>query len=159
MISLLKLLEKNCRLNNAQLASMLGISEDEVAKKIEELEKNHIILGYRAIVDWEQAKEDSVNALIEVKVTPQRDLGFERVAERIYQYEEVESLYLMSGGFDLCVMINGKSMKEVAQFVATKLAPIEGVRGTATHFVLKKYKDHGVMFNVEEEKQERAYLL
>ncbi|MGI6577073.1 MAG: Lrp/AsnC family transcriptional regulator [Eubacteriales bacterium] len=159
MMSLLKLLEKNCRLTNSQLATMLGISEDEVAEKIRELEKNNVVLGYRAIIDWEQTKEDSVTALIEVKVTPQRDLGFERVAERIFQYEEVESLYLMSGGFDLSVTITGKSMKEVALFVATKLAPIEGVSGTSTHFVLRKYKDHGVMFRVEEEKQEQAYLL
>ena len=159
MMSLLKLLEKNCRLTNAQLATMLGIGEDEAAEKIRELEKDHVILGYRAIINWEQTNEDSVTALIEVKVTPQRDLGFERVAERIYQYEEVESVYLMSGGFDLVVLINGKSMKEVAQFVATKLAPIEGVNGTATHFVLKKYKDHGDMFSIEEEKQEQAYLL
>lgn len=159
MTSLLKLLERNCRVSNAQLGAMLGLKEEEVDEKIKELEMNNTVLGYRAIVDWEQIKEEVVTALIEVKVTPQRDLGFERVAERIYQYEEVESLYLMSGGFDLSVTITGKSMKEVALFVATKLAPIEGVSGTATHFILKKYKDHGVMFNVEEEQQERAYLI
>jgi DNA-binding Lrp family transcriptional regulator len=111
------------------------------------------------MVDWDRTDEEIVTALIEVKVTPQRGLGFERVAERIYQYDEVESLYLMSGGYDLSVTIAGKSMKEVALFVATKLAPIEGVSGTATHFILKRYKDHGVMFKIEEEKQEKAYLL
>jgi DNA-binding Lrp family transcriptional regulator len=157
--SLLKLLEKNCNLTAAQLAVMLGDTEEAVAEQISRLEKDHIILGYKAMVDWDRTDEEIVTALIEVKVTPQRGLGFERVAERIYQYDEVESLYLMSGGYDLSVTIAGKSMKEVALFVATKLAPIEGVSGTATHFILKRYKDHGVMFKIEEEKQEKAYLL
>lgn len=159
MNSLLKLLEKDCRISTAQLAVMLGEEETAIKEKIKELEENHTILGYKAMIDWERTDEDIVTALIEVKVTPQRGLGFERVAERIYQYDEVESLYLMSGGYDLSVTISGKSMKDVALFVATKLAPIEGVSGTATHFILKRYKDHGVMFKIEEEKQEKAYLL
>lgn len=159
MKKLLKLLEKNCRLTATQLAVMLGEDEDKVTQDINRLEKNHVILGYKAMIDWERMDEEIVTALIEVKVTPQRGEGFERVAERIYQFDEVESLYLMSGGYDLSVTIAGKSMKEVALFVATKLAPIEGVSGTATHFILKRYKDHGVMFKMEEEKQEKAYLL
>jgi len=159
MKSLLKLLEKDCRISAAQIAVMLGEDEETIKEKIKELEDKHIILGYKAMIDWERTDEDVVTALIEVRVTPQRGLGFERVAERIYQYDEVESLYLVSGGYDLSVTISGKSMKEVALFVATKLATIEGVSGTATHFILKRYKDHGVMFRIEEEKQEKAYLI
>ncbi len=159
MKNLLNLLEKDCRYTNEQLAVMLGVEESEVTARIKELESKHIVLGYKAMIDWERTDEEIVTALIEVKVTPQRGLGFERVAERIYQFEEVESLYLMSGGYDFSVTIAGRSMKEVALFVAQKLAPIEGVSGTATHFILKRYKDHGVMFSIEEEKQEKAYLL
>lgn len=159
MNKLLKLLEKDSRLTVSQLAVMLDEEESAVAGEIKKLEDSHVILGYKAMIDWERTETEVVTALIEVKVTPQRGEGFERVAERIYQFDEVESLYLMSGGYDLSVTITGKSMKEVALFVATKLAPIEGVSGTATHFVLKRYKDHGVLFKIEEEKQEKAYLL
>lgn len=159
MKNLLELLEKDCRYTPAELAVLLGEQEAVVAQKISELEKRHIILGYKAMIDWERSDEEVVTALIEVKVTPQRGLGFERVAERIYQFEEVESVYLMSGGYDFSVTITGKSMKDVALFVALKLAPIEGVSGTATHFILKKYKEHGVMFSIDEEKQEKAYLI
>ena len=156
---ILKLLEDNCRLTPAQIAAMLGKEEKEIENAIAEFEKNHIILGYKAMVDWDRTEEEIVTALIEVRVTPQRGEGFDRVAQRIYQYEEVESLYLMSGGYDLSVTIAGRTMKEVALFVAQKLAPIEGVSGTATHFILKKYKDKGVMFEIEEEKQEKAYIV
>ncbi|MDL2289022.1 Lrp/AsnC family transcriptional regulator [Oscillospiraceae bacterium OttesenSCG-928-F05] len=159
MESILKLLENDCRLTAKQIGTMLGVPEDAVTEQIKSYEKAHVILGYRAVVDWERAEEDVVTALIEVRVTPQRGEGFERVAERIYQYDEVESLYLMSGGYDLSVTIKGKTMKEVALFVARKLAPIEGVSGTATHFILKKYKENGVMYKVQEDKQERAYIL
>jgi DNA-binding Lrp family transcriptional regulator len=113
---------------------------------IDKYEQDRVILGYKAIIDWDKTDRESVNALIEVKITPQRDRGFDRVAEKIYNYPEVESLYLMSGGFDLAVMIEGKTMKEVAYFVAMKLAPIEDVISTATHFVLRKYKDKGVVY-------------
>jgi len=156
---LLKILENDCMLTPEQIAVMLGEEPGKIAEAIKDFEKNNIILGYKAIVDWERTSEEIVTALIEVRVTPQRGRGFERVAERIYQYEEVESLYLMSGGYDLSVTIAGKTMKEVALFVATKLAPIEGVSGTATHFILRKYKDNGIMFKIEEEQQEKAYLL
>jgi DNA-binding Lrp family transcriptional regulator len=156
---LLKILENDCMLTSDQIAAMLGEEPSAIADAIKELERNNIILGYKAIIDWDRTDEETVTALIEVKVTPQRGRGFERVAERIYQYEEVENLYLMSGGYDLSVLIAGKTMKEVALFVATKLAPIEGVSGTATHFILKKYKDNGIMFKIEEEQQEKAFLL
>jgi len=159
MNNLLKLLEKDCSISAEQLAVMLGKDEETIKKKIREYEEKHIILGYKAMVDWERTEEDFVTALIDVKVTPQRGSGFDRVAERIYQYDEVDSLYLISGGYDLSVKLTGKSMKDVALFVATKLATIDGVTGTATHFLLKRYKDHGVIFKVEEEKQEKAYLL
>jgi len=159
MIDILKILNTDCRLSPAQMAKMLGCTEVEVSQAMLDLENNHVILGYKAVINWERASQEVVTALIEVRVTPQRGDGFEKIAERIYQYPEVESLYLMSGGYDLAVTLNGSTMKDVALFVATKLAPIDGVSGTATHFVLKKYKESGVLFEVNSEKQERAFLI
>lgn len=130
-----------------KIARMLGVNEAEVASKIEKLEKENIIVGYKTIVDWDKTERDVVTALIELKITPQRGEGFDRVAERIYKYPQVSSLYLMSGAYDLAVTIEGKSMKEVALFVAEKLAPMDEVISTATHFVLKKYKEEGIVFN------------
>jgi len=149
MNEFLKTIENNCRLSDEQLAMLLGKDEGDIRAMIEKYEKERVILGYKAIIDWDKTERECVNALIEVKITPQRDRGFDRVAERIYNYPEVESLYLMSGGFDLAVMIEGKTMKEVAYFVAMKLAPIEDVISTATHFVLRKYKDKGVIYGAE----------
>ena len=149
MNELLKLLEDNSRLTNEQLAQMLGKEVGEIRDMIEKYEQERVVLGYKAIIDWDKTDKESVSALIEVKITPQRDRGFDRVAEKIYNYPEVESLYLMSGGFDLAVMIEGKTMKEVAYFVAMKLAPIEDVISTSTHFVLRKYKDKGVVYGAE----------
>jgi len=149
MNELLKLLEDNSRLTDEQLALMLGKETGEIREMIEKYERERVVLGYKAIIDWDKTDKESVNALIEVKITPQRDRGFDRVAEKIYNYPEVESLYLMSGGFDLAVMIEGKTMKEVAYFVAMKLAPIEDVISTSTHFVLRKYKDKGVVYGAE----------
>lgn len=149
MNELLKLLEGNSRLTNEQLAMMLGKETGEIRDMIEKFERDRVILGYKAIIDWDKTDKESVSALIEVKITPQRDRGFDRVAEKIYNYPEVESLYLMSGGFDLAVMIEGKTMKEVAYFVAMKLAPIEDIISTATHFVLRKYKDKGVVYGAD----------
>jgi len=157
MKELLQLLEDNCRLTDEQLAQMMCKETGEIRRMIEQYEKERVILGYKAIIDWEKTENESVNALIEVKITPQRDRGFDRVAERIYQYPEVESLYLMSGGFDLAVMIEGKTMKEVAYFVAMKLAPIDDVISTSTHFVLRKYKDKGVIYGAKSE-DERGML-
>ncbi len=145
MNELLKLLEKDARLTPEMLAAMLDKEVGDVKAMIDEYEKNGTIVGYNALIDWEKTDREYVTALIELKITPQRDLGFDRVAERIYNYNEVQSLYLMSGGFDLCVVIEGKTMREVALFVAEKLAPMESVISTATHFVLRKYKDKGLI--------------
>ena len=146
MKKLLQLLEDDCTLTRAQLASMTGMSEEEVAAAIRKYEEDKVILGYQAVVDWNSTDRESVTALIEVKVTPQREEGFDRVAERIYQYDEVESVYLMSGSYDLTVIVTGRTLHEVARFVSDRLAPLEDVTGTATHFILKKYKDKGLIF-------------
>ncbi|MBR3691833.1 MAG: Lrp/AsnC family transcriptional regulator [Clostridia bacterium] len=145
-IKLLKILEENPRLTVAQLAQMAGIDLGDAEKTIAECEQNHTILGYRTMIDWNKTDVDTVTAFIEVKLQPQRGDGFDRIASHIYRWPEVTSVHLMSGGFDLAVTIQGKSLNEVAMFVAQKLAPMEGVTATATHFVLKKYKDHGVEF-------------
>ena len=155
MKKLLQLLEDDCTLNHAQLASMTGMTEAEVAAAIAKYEADHVILGYKAIVDWDRTERESVTALIEVNVTPQRGEGFDRVAERIYQYDEVEFVYLMSGSFDLTVIISGRTLKEVALFVGEKLAPLEDVTGTATHFILKKYKEKHLIFQKQEAQEER----
>ncbi|MCI8650854.1 MAG: Lrp/AsnC family transcriptional regulator [Oscillospiraceae bacterium] len=152
---LLQLLESDCTLTHDQLAAMTGLSVEEVRAEVKRMEADGLILGYRAVVDWDRTEREAVTALIEVKVTPQRGEGFDRVAERIYQYDEVESVYLMSGAFDLTVIISGRSLKEVARFVAEKLATIEDVTGTATHFILHKYKENHLIFEKREEQQER----
>lgn len=149
MNELLKILEGNSRLTDEQLSMLLGKEQGEIRTMIDQYERDRVILGYQTIIDWDKTDKESVSALIEVKITPQRDRGFNRVAEKIYSYPEVESLYLMSGGFDFAVMIAGKTMKEVAYFVAMKLAPIEEVVSTSTHFVLRKYKDKGVIYGAE----------
>jgi DNA-binding Lrp family transcriptional regulator len=140
---ILAALEQNGRIELKELAIMLDIKEAELANEIAQMEKEHIICGYNTIINWDKTNEEKVTALIEVKVTPQRGHGFDNIAERIYNYSEVSSLYLMSGGFDFTVIIEGKSMKSVALFVSSKLATIEGVISTSTHFVLKKYKVYG----------------
>ena len=148
MDNLLKILEDNATLTPAQLAVMLDKEEGDIKKIIDKYEADGVILGYKTMIDWDKTDREYVSALIEVKITPQRDRGFDRVAERIYNFPEVQSLYLMSGGYDLAVLIEGKTMKEVAYFVAQKLATIEDVISTATHFVLRKYKDKGVIYGV-----------
>ncbi len=155
MKKLLQLLENDCTLTHEQLAAMTGLSVEEVTRAVKQYEAERTILGYKAIVDWDRTDRESVTALIEVKVTPQRGEGFDRIAERIYQYEEVESVYLMSGSFDLTVIISGRSLKEVALFVGEKLAPLEDVTGTATHFILKKYKEKHLIFPTQETQEER----
>ena len=154
---LLKLLEEDCTYTQEQLASMADMPLEDVEAAIQRYEADKTILGYQAIVDWDRTDREAVTALIEVKVTPQRGDGFDRVAERIYQYDEVESVYLMSGAFDLTVIISGRTLKEVAQFVGQRLAPLEGVTATATHFILKKYKDHGTVL-VRKTKDERILV-
>lgn len=153
--AILQALEDHANLTPAQLSAMCGKETGDVKKLIETYEENGVILGYKTIIDWDKTDREYVSALIEVKITPQRDRGFDRVAEQIYSYPEVQSLYLMSGGFDLAVLIEGKTMKEVAYFVAQKLAPIEDVISTATHFVLRKYKDKGIVYGAPE-KDERG---
>ena len=157
MSKLLQLLESDCTLTPAQLASMAGMTEEAVRAEVKRLEEEKVILGYKAIVDWDRTQREAVTALIEVKVTPQRGEGFDRVAQRIYQYDEVESVYLMSGSFDFTVIISGRSLKEVAQFVGERLAPLEDVTGTATHFILHKYKEKHLIFE-RQEKQERELI-
>ncbi|MBE6535656.1 MAG: Lrp/AsnC family transcriptional regulator [Ruminococcaceae bacterium] len=142
---ILGLLENDAKLTPEQISVMLDVSLDEVKAHIAELECNGTILGYKAVVDWEKTDRESVTAMIDVKLTPQRGKGYDRVAEKIYNYPEVKSVYLMSGAYDLSVLIEGKTMKEVAFFVSQKLAPIDEVISTATHFVLHKYKDTGVL--------------
>lgn len=141
-------IEKNSRANLGELAVLLGTDEVTVANEIAEMEKDKVICGYHTLIDWDKTSSEKVTALIEVKVTPQRGLGFDMIAERIYNYPEVDCVYLISGGFDFMVMIEGKTMRGVAQFVSEKLSTQESVLSTATHFILKKYKDHGsVMVN------------
>ena len=153
---ILKLLENDAKLSPAQISVMLDLPLDEVTAAITELESNGTILGYTAIVDWEKTERESVTAMIDVKLTPQKDKGFDRVAEKIYNYPEVKSVYLMSGAYDLSVLIEGKTMKEVAFFVSQKLAPIDEVISTATHFVLHKYKDTGVLYDATLDIDERG---
>jgi len=154
---ILRVLEKNSRIDLKELAIRLGSTEAEVANEIADMEKENIICGYHTLINWENTSDERVTALIEVTVTPQRGLGFDKIAERIYRYNEVNSVYLMSGGFDFMVMIEEKTMREVAKFVSEKLATLEAIRGTATHFVLKKYKDHGSII-AEEVKDERMSI-
>ena len=150
MDSILRILDREQgKVDVARFSAMLGMPEAEVAAKIEKLEKEHVIVGYKTIVNWDKTDRDVVTALIDLRVTPQRGEGFDKVAERIYKYPQVSSLYLMSGAYDLSVVIEGKTMKEVALFVAQKLAPMESVISTATHIVLKKYKEEGVIFKPE----------
>ncbi len=146
MKKLLKLLEKDAHITAEELALMCEKEVGDIKTMIDEYEKSGVILGYTTVIDWDKTDLEYVNALIELKVIPQRDHGYDAIAEKIYNYPEVESLYLMSGGYDLAVMLRGKTMREVAIFVASKLATLESVTSTATHFMLRKYKDHGVIF-------------
>ena len=142
---LLRTIEKNSRIGIDELAVMLAASEIDIANELKSLEEEGIICGYHTMIDWSKTSIDTVSALIEVKVTPQRGIGFDSIAERIYKYPEVKSVYLMSGGFDLMVILEGKTLQEVAGFVNNKLATLDTVLSTATHFILKKYKDHGTI--------------
>ena len=143
---ILSLLQENGRLAPAQIAAMIGASADQVAAEVKAMEEDGIILKYTAVVDWEKAGQENVVAMIEVKLTPQRDTGFDKVAERIYRYPEVRSVYLMSGTYDLSVQVEAPSLKEISRFVAERLSTIQGVTGTTTHFIMKRYKQDGVIF-------------
>ena len=144
-------IEKNSRIDLKELAVILGVEEIDVVNELQKLEEEGVICGYHTLINWEKTSLDKVTALIEVRVTPQRGQGFDNVAERIYKYPEVRSVYLISGGFDLMVILEGKTLREVSSFVSDKLAPLEQVLSTATHFILKKYKDHGTIFSQKSE--------
>lgn len=151
---LLSLLEENAKLTNEQLATMIGASEAEVATVVDGMEKQGVIKGYRTLIDWDKTGRDLVSARIEIKVIPKSSMGFEEIAYTISQFREVETCYLMSGGYDLALTINGKTFKDIAMFVAHRLAPLEPVQSTSTHFVLKRYKERGVLM-AEDAKDER----
>lgn len=156
---ILKLLEENARMTNRELAVMLGISEAAANSAVAAMEKSGIISGYRAIVNWEQVDKARVNAWIELKVSPKRDTGFDEVAQRIMEFDEVVSVYLMSGSYDLLVEINGHSLQDVAMFVAKQLSTIDGVLSTSTSFLLKKYKDKGTILTGDDETDKRSMVL
>ncbi|MDO5397314.1 MAG: Lrp/AsnC family transcriptional regulator [bacterium] len=158
MNEILRLLDiEKGKIDRAKIAAMLRIDESEVDAKLAELERNNVIVGYRTIVNWAKTDREVVTALIELKVTPQRGEGFDKIAERIYKYPQVTSLYLMSGAYDLAITIEGKTMQEVALFVAQKIAPMNSIISTATHFVLKKYKEEGIVFE-DNEKDTRQVI-
>ncbi len=152
---ILKIISKNSKIPVEDLAAMVNAPEKEVVETIQAMEEEGVICGYPALINWDHTDNEIVTALIEVKVAPQRGTGFDKIAERIYRFDEVESVYLMSGGFDLTVIIEGHSMKEVARFVATKLAPMESIVSTGTHFVMKKYKAHGLPMIKDKHEDER----
>lgn len=149
MDPLLKLIRENAAWKPAELAAMLNLSESEITARIKKYEADHVVLGYRAILNEEKLGLDTVRAVIEVKITPERGGGFDRLAERIARYNEVQSCYLMSGGYDLLVVVQGSSLREVATFVSEKLATVQGVISTATHFMLKPYKEQGVLMQAD----------
>lgn len=153
----LETLEKNSKVLIADLAVMLGEEEAAIKDEISALERDKIICGYHTLINWDRTNIDKITALIEVRVTPQRGEGFDHIAERIYRFKEVKTLYLISGGFDFTVILEGKTMKEVALFVGQKLAPLDSVLSTATHFVLKRYKEYGIILE-EEKKDERMVI-
>ena len=146
MDALLKLLDNDARLTNEQLAVMLGCTEEEVRARIAALERSGAVRAYKAVIDWDKTDRNRVTAIIELKVVPRPDVGFEAIAEQIADFEEVESVYLMSGGYDLSVRVNGHSFQEIAAFVARRLATLDSVQSTATHFILRRYKESHVPF-------------
>ena len=154
---ILSYLEKNSRIDTKELAIILGEEESAVVEEIQKMEEEKVICGYHTMIDWDKTDTDYVTALIEVRVTPQRGQGFASIAERIYKYPEVRAVYLISGGYDLMVILEGKSLKAVSQFVSDKLSTMDSVLSTATHFILKKYKDHGTIFD-KKTKDERMLV-
>lgn len=148
---ILEILQDNSRITSEQIATMVDMDVEEVKAKIKEMEDEKVIIKYHTLINWEKTGEELVQAIIEVNVTPKRGSGFDTVAERIYRFPEVRAVYLMSGRYDITVMVEGRTMKEVALFVATKLATLEDVQSTATHFVLKKYKQEGIILEDNEE--------
>ncbi len=154
---ILTFLEKNSKIDLGELAILLGSSEAVIANEVQKMEQEHIICGYHTLIDWDKTSVDKTTALIEVRVTPQRGQGFDNIAERIYNYPEVQSVYLISGAYDLLVILEGKTLKEVASFVSDKLSTLDTVISTATHFILKKYKDDGIIL-AKKSKDERMLV-
>ncbi len=141
---ILNAIAKNSKISAKDLAMMLGTDEATIEKEIRDMENEHIICGYPTLINWDETGDEKVNAIIEVKVTPQRGRGFDKIAERIYKFDEVSDVYLVSGNFDLAIIVEGKSMREIARFVSDKLAPLEAILSTSTNFILKKYKENGM---------------
>ena len=158
MNEILRILEEDARKTPQQIATMTGIPLSKVKETIKQAERDRTILRYKAMVNWDKLGDEQVTALVEVRLEPQRDVGFDAIAERIYRFPEARSVYLLSGTYDLAVFVTGKTMQEVASFVTQKLAPLEGVRGTATHFLLKRYKEDGEVLEGEE-RQKRVPLM
>ena len=155
---ILQIISKNSKLTPQEIAVLINEKPEDVAKEIKFMEEKKVICGYNTLINWDNTDRELVTALIEVKVTPQRGDGYDKIAERIYRFEEVKAVYLMSGGFDLTVMLEEKSLKEIAFFVSDKLATIDSVTGTATHFVLKNYKDHGIVIERGEKADRRMKI-
>ena len=156
---LLHLLAKDSRLSVKDMAVMLDSTEEEIQKTLAEMEADGVICGYPTLINWDNTEFEHVAALIEVKVSPERGRGFDKVAERIYQFEEVESVYLMAGSYDLAVMVKGATIQDIAMFVSKRLSTLDSVLSTATHFILSRYKDGGVILCDDEEKDERRSML
>ena len=156
---ILRILENDARTTPKQISTMTSIPLNEVAKLIKQAEKDRTILKYKTIINWDKVGEEQVSALIEVKVTPQRDVGFDSIAERIYRFPQARTVYLLSGAYDLLVLVVGKTMREVADFISQKLAPLEGVQGTVTHFMLKRYKEDGEIIEGKEEVKRQQVTL
>ena len=154
---LLTIIERNSRIDLKELAVILGVTEVDVVNELEQLEKEGTICGYHTLINWEKTSNEKVTALIEVRVTPQRGQGFDSIAERIYKYPEVQSVYLISGAYDLLVILEGKTLREVSGFVSDKLSTLDTVLSTATHFILRKYKDHGTILS-EKKGDEREMI-
>jgi len=155
---ILELLERDSRISSQQIAEMLGKSIEEVEECIFKLEEEKVICGFTTLINWDKTEREFVTALIEVKVTPQREQGFDKIARRIQNFDEVKAVYLMSGSFDLTVIMEGRNLKEISSFISTKLATLDSVLSTSTHFVLKKYKDHGVILEREKKSDERMIV-
>jgi len=156
---ILKILENDARTTTKQISAMTGTPSEEVAKIIKQAEKDQTILKYKTIINWDKVGEEQVGTFIEVRVAPQRDVGFDAIAERIYRFPQAHSVYLLSGTYDLLVLVTGKTMHEVADFIAQKLAPIEGVQGTVTHFMLKRYKEDGEIMEGREGLRHQPVML
>lgn len=154
---ILMVIEKNSRINMKELAVILGVEEVDVINELAAMEEEGVICGYHTLIDWEKTNNEKVTALIEVRVTPQRGHGFDSIAERIYRYSEVNAVYLISGGYDLMIILEGRTLKEISSFVSDKLSTEESVLSTATHFILKKYKDHGTILE-KKTKDERIII-